>query len=125
MVQEWVSTGTAPVPHLSGPAAGPFVSEQSRLEHQSGTSEHCQSPGARGPPRAAPDTPWLSQGAEEVGERRMASGRTRVRKQASRPKWHVSWWMTVVANAYWVPQALVSSFLNLATLELTFIPIYR
>lgn len=55
----------------------------------------------------------------------MASGRTRVRKQASRPKWHVSWWMTVVANVYWVPQALVSSFLILATLELTFIPIYR
>lgn len=57
MVQEWVSTGTAPVPHLSGPAAGPFVSEQSRLEHQSGTSEHCQSPGRTGPPREQHQTP--------------------------------------------------------------------
>lgn len=53
MVQEWVSTGTAPVPHLSGPAAGPFVSEQSRLKHQSGTSEHCQSPGRTGPPESS------------------------------------------------------------------------
>lgn len=114
MMQKWVTKGTAPIPHLRGPTAGPFVSGQSWLEHQSGRSEHCQSPGCTGLPESSTKHPlgftrdrgsWLEAHGqwEDFG----------FRKQASRLKRHASWPRTVAANAYRVPQALVRSFLNL------------